>query len=102
MRINYYRIEATTFARPTTAWEEIAHMGPGINLGNVFDAPDGEGMWWNGTIKPEIFDDFKSAGFKNVRLPVTWQKHIAETEPYAVDTKFMDMIAEVVNWATQL
>ena len=51
--------------------------------------------------RPEFFDDFKAAGFKNVRLPVTWQNHMAETEPYAVDTKFMERIAEVVGWATR-
>jgi endoglucanase len=76
-------------------------MGPGINLGNVFDAPDGEGTWWHGTVRQEFFDDFKAAGFKNVRLPVTWQKHMSETEPYSIDTKFMERIAEVVGWATE-
>ena len=112
MKNNYYRIvliaalfaiciATSSLAAPPTAWEQNARMGPGINLGNVFDAPDGEGSWWKGTVKAEFFDDFNAAGFKNVRLPVTWQKHISETEPYAVDAKFMERIAEVVGWATQ-
>ena len=94
-------IETSSLAGPPTAWEEIARMGPGINLGNVFDAPDGEGTWWKGTAKAEFFDDFKAAGFKHVRLPVTWQNHMSETEPYTVDAKFMERIAEVVGWANQ-
>jgi predicted esterase len=112
MKRNYYRFVLTVclaticfatnlLAKPPTAWEQIERMGPGINLGNVFDAPDGEGSWWKGTARPEFFDDFNAAGFKNVRLPVTWQKHTAETEPYAVDAKFMELIAEVVGWANQ-
>ena len=33
--------EANCLAGPPTAWEEVIRMGPGINLGNTFDAPDG-------------------------------------------------------------
>ena len=33
-------LETTCLAGPPTAWEEIALMGTGINLGNTFDAPD--------------------------------------------------------------
>ena len=66
MKNNYYRfvltvalvsicIAASSLAAPPTAWEQIARMGPGINLGNVFDAPDGEGTWWKGTAKARIF-----------------------------------------------
>ena len=37
--------EANCLAGPPTAWEEVTRMGSGINLGNTFDAPDGEGTW---------------------------------------------------------
>ena len=84
-----------------TAWEQVARMGPGINFGNVFDAPGGEGTWSKGTAKAAFFDDFKAAGFKHVRLPVTWEKHMQATAPYTVDAKFLDRIAEVVGWANQ-
>ena len=112
MKIKYYRVvlnavlaticfATNLLAKPPTAWEQIERMGPGINLGNVFDAPDGEGTWWKGTVKAEFFDDFKATGFKNVRLPVTWEKHMQVTAPYTVDAKFMGRIAEVVGWANQ-
>jgi endoglucanase len=94
-------LAACCLAEPPTAWEEIARMGPGINLGNTFDAPDGEGTWCRQPAQAAFFDDFKAAGFKHVRLPVTWEKHMSETEPYTVDAKFLDRIAEVVGWANQ-
>ena len=94
-------IETACLAGPPTAFEEIAHMGTGINLGNTFDAPDGEGTWCPQLAQPAFFDDFKAAGLKHVRLPVTWQKHMCETNPYTVDAKFLDRIAEVVGWANQ-
>jgi endoglucanase len=87
------------FAVSPTAQEEVIRMGCGINLGNIFDAPDGEGTWWRGKAQPAFFDDFKAAGFKHVRLPVTWWKHVTTNGPVSVDAQFMDRIAEVVNWA---
>jgi len=87
------------FAGSPTAREEVIRMGYGINLGNIFDAPDGEGTWWHGTAQPAFFDDFKAAGFQHVRLPVTWAKHLTATNPVSVDPKFMARIAEVVNQA---
>ena len=83
------------------AWEQVAQMGIGMNLGNTFDAPDGEGTWCKQPARPVYFDDFKAAGFKHVRLPVTWGKHLQAAAPYAVDPKFLERVAEVVGWANQ-
>ncbi|MGO9586535.1 MAG: glycoside hydrolase family 5 protein [Limisphaerales bacterium] len=87
------------FAGSPTAWEEVTRMGYGINLGNCFDAPDGEGTWCHVPAQPAFFDDFKAAGFTHVRLPVTWAKHMTTKGPVSVDAKFMDRVAEVVGWA---
>jgi endoglucanase len=76
-------------------------MGAGINLGNTFDAPDGEGTWWRGTAQAAFFVDFKAAGFKHVRLAVTWEKHMQATAPYTVDARFLGRIAEVVGGANE-
>jgi endoglucanase len=92
---------ARCFGASPTAWEQNARMGIGINLGNTFDAPDGEGTWCRQPAQPGFFDDFKTAGFKHVRLPVTWGKHMQATAPYTIDAKFLDRIAEVVGWATK-
>ena len=93
--------KTSCLAGPPTAWEELARMGPGINLGNTFDAPDGEGTWCHQPAQAVFFADFKAAGFSHVRLPVTWGKHMEETEPYTVDVKFLDRIAKVIGWANQ-
>jgi endoglucanase len=94
-------LEAGCQADSPSAWRQVARMGTGINLGNTFDAPDGEGTWCRQPAQPAFFDDFKAAGFKHVRLPVTWEKHMQETAPFTVDPKFLGRIAEVVGWATQ-
>jgi endoglucanase len=88
-------------AASPTAWEQNARMGLGINLGNTFDAPDGEGTWCRQMAQPAFFDAFKAAGFRHVRLPVTWGKHMQATAPYTVDPAFLNRITEVVGWATQ-
>jgi len=88
-------------AAPLTGWEMNARLGTGINLGNALDAPDGEGAWWHGKIAPEFFDDFKAAGFKHVRLPVTWANHLLAASPYTIDPVFLDRVVQVVGWANQ-
>ena len=68
-------------AASPTAGEQVARMGIGINLGNTFDAPKGEGTWCPEPARPAYFDDFKAAGFKHVRLPVTWGNHMQASQP---------------------
>jgi len=70
-------------------------MGLGINLGNRLD------LWQqpNRTIRESFFDDFKKAGFTNVRIPVCWHNHTMLTAPYTIDPDFMDLVEEVVNWS---
>ena len=94
-------LTAETGSVSPTAGEQISRMGIGINLGNTFDAPNGEGTWCPEPARSAYFDDFKAVGFKHVRLPVTWGNHMQATPPYAVDPKFLNRIAEVVGWATQ-
>ncbi|NLR90799.1 cellulase family glycosylhydrolase [Flammeovirga agarivorans] len=77
--------------------DAVTMMGRGINLGNTLDAPY-EGEW---ALKAEeyYFDDYKSAGFQSVRIPVTWHNHVSESTPYTVDKEFMDRVEQVVDWA---
>ncbi len=75
----------------------VEEMGVGINLGNTFDAPE-EGAWAPAA-EQFYFTAFKDAGFNNVRIPVTWDTHVASTFPYQVDPAYMDRIEQVVDWA---
>jgi endoglucanase len=60
--------------------------GLGINLGNVLEAPH-EGDWAPAADET-YFDDYVTAGFSLVRVPVRWDKHAATSPPYAIDGAF--------------
>lgn len=60
-------------------------MTPGINLGNTLEAYNGtitlpattsqETYWGNPAANQAIFDAYKAAGFKSVRIPVSWNEY---------------------------
>jgi hypothetical protein len=80
-----------------TPQQAITQMGRGINIGNTMDCPT-EGSWGNGLIKEYYFDDYKAAGFTNIRIPITWQGHTATTAPYAINAAWMNRVEQVVDW----
>ena len=80
-----------------TPQEAIVGMGRGINLGNTLEPPS-EGFWNNGPAEEKYFDAYVEAGFRNVRIPVSWYGHTQEEVPYAVDAEWMDRVEEVVDW----
>lgn len=65
----------------------------GINLGNVLEAPK-EGNW-AAPAQAYYFDDYKSAGFSFVRIPVRWNNHTQNSAPYIIDASFLARVAEV-------
>jgi endoglucanase len=75
----------------------------GWNLGNSLDAHrggvSGEAVWGNPRITRKIFDGVKKAGYKIVRIPITWMGHIGEAPDYHIDPDFLKRIAEVVGYA---
>lgn len=80
-----------------TPAEAVAQMGRGINLGNTLEPPH-EGDWNNPAAQESYFDDYVEAGFNTVRIPVTWDKHVAQTSPYTIDKSWLDRVEEVVEW----
>jgi aryl-phospho-beta-D-glucosidase BglC (GH1 family) len=83
---------------PLTAKEAILQMQRGINLGNTFDAPPGETAWGNPLVQDYYFDDYKTAGFTAVRIPVTWDQHASTDAPYTIDATFLARVEQVVDW----
>lgn len=74
----------------------VRRFGPGINLGNSLDAPDGETAWGNPPISRELIRLYRKEGFRTIRLPVTWDKH---TDVLGiVNPGFMNRVREVVEW----
>lgn len=70
-------------------------MGLGINLGNRLD------LWKQPirTVQETFFDDYKKAGFTNVRIPVCWHNHTMMEAPYTIDSDFLDLVEKIVNWS---
>jgi endoglucanase len=84
---------------PVTPQEAVKNMSPGWNLGNTLDAIPTEGSWNNLPVKEYVFDDIKKAGFRTVRIPVTWEPHMGQAPDYKVDPKWFDRVEQVVDWA---
>jgi len=71
-------------ATPLSAAAVLTAMSPGINLGNTLEAVNGTGQpfttsqetyWGNPVVNQAIFDAYKAAGFKSVRIPVSWTEY---------------------------
>ncbi len=80
-----------------TAW-----LGLGWNPGNHMDAYKNgvadELCDFNYPLTQELFDKVKAAGFKTVRLPVTWLGHIGPAPDYKIDGR-LERVAEIVGYA---
>ena len=97
---------ATGDMRNITSTELLSDINAGINIGNSLDAcgagyfssPDAsETVWGNPQITEELIKSIKKAGFKAIRLPVTWREHIGQPETYQIDSAWMDRVQEVVD-----
>ena len=88
----------------------MREMKIGWNLGNTFDAYDGyyrvmkgagmETSWCRAKTTKELFAAIKEAGFKSIRIPVSWHNHADGN--YVIDAEWMGRVKEVVGWALDL
>jgi endoglucanase len=76
-------------------FEQNELLGRGINLGNIFEAPD-EGEWGL-TLQSYYLEEIAEAGFNSVRLPVRWSAHAQTEAPYSIDENFFRRI----DWAIE-
>lgn len=78
-------------------------MGIGWNLGNNLDAHiDGvavEDGWGNGKATQKTFDAIRAAGFRTVRIPVTWMGHVGGAPNYRIDKEWLDRVVAVAGYA---
>ena len=78
-------------------------MGIGWNLGNQMDAHYNgcsyEEGWGNKAATQQTFNALKKAGFRSVRIPVTWMGHIGNAPTYTIEKGWMDRVAELVDLA---
>ncbi|KAF1841696.1 glycoside hydrolase family 5 protein [Cucurbitaria berberidis CBS 394.84] len=79
----------------------FAEINPGWNVGNTLDAVETEGSWNNPPVVASTFDDVKKAGFKGIRLPVTWAYHFNSQGPeWKVDEKWLQRVSDVLDLIT--
>jgi endoglucanase len=76
----------------------VLDMGIGWNLGNTFDATPTETSWGNPPTTQAMVQAVKDAGFKTMRVPVTWTDHIGPAPDYTIDAAWMDKVEGVVKW----
>lgn len=83
-----------------SAADFIAAANPSWNLGNTLDAIPDEGSWNNPPVKASTFDDIVAAGFKGVRIPVTYTHHfLSEAPDYEVDPVWLQRVSDVIDFA---
>ena len=73
----------------------FAHLGPGINFGNMLEAPS-EGAWGS-HVRDEYPAIVWQAGFRHVRLPVRWSAHATRDAQARIDPAFMQRVHGVVT-----
>jgi len=74
-------------------------MSPGWNLGNSFDSAPNETSYGNPTPTQTLINAVHAAGFKTLRLPVTWTNHIGSGPSYTVDASWMGKVKQTAQWA---
>jgi endoglucanase len=87
-------------AGPLTPQQAVTLMAPGWNLGNSFDGAPKETSYGNPTPSQALITAVHSAGFKTLRLPVTWTSHIGPGPSYTIDSVWMNKVKQTAQWAT--
>ncbi|MCF0242012.1 MAG: glycoside hydrolase family 5 protein [Treponema sp.] len=71
----------------------------GWNLGNTMDAPK-ETDWGMPKTTKDMIKAVKNAGFKTIRIPVSWSTHVSGSD-YKIDSAWMTRVKEIVDWALE-
>lgn len=95
----------------TEAVKFAENLGTGWNLGNTLDACqkgsaekaglESETHWGNPVTTKEMIDFVKSAGFKTVRIPITWAQHLTGAPDYGINEEWLDRVNEIVDYVLE-
>ena len=95
--------EAAAEKSGSSAAAVAADMGEGWNLGNSLDAYGGgvanETAWNNPTVTKDLILAVKKAGFRTIRIPVSYIGHIGQAPDYTIDPAWLNRVREVVDYA---
>ncbi|WP_457356597.1 cellulase family glycosylhydrolase [Roseateles sp. P5_D6] len=83
--------------RDLTSVQLSQQMSPAWNIGNSLDASPNETNWGNPLINQQLLNAVKAAGFKTVRIPVSWNQYADANGN--ISPTFMARVTEVVGYA---
>ncbi len=80
----------------------VEAMGAGWNLGNqlesVINGTPHETNWGNPIISENLIKAVKNAGFRSIRVPVSYFNKIGSGSSYTIDSAWLNRVQEVVDW----
>ncbi len=97
-----------------TSVDFVKNMGMGWNLGNTLDATywetstvdrtsstDIETCWGMPKTTEAMIKAVHAAGFKTIRVPVSWHDHISSVSDgtYTINSEWMARVKTIVDWA---
>lgn len=88
---------STAGMRDLTSLQLSRLMGAGWNLGNSLEAIGGETAWGNPATTQVLMNAVKAAGFKTVRIPVSWKQYADASD--VISATWMARVAQVVGYA---
>jgi endoglucanase len=74
-------------------------MAPGWNLGNSFDGAPEVTSWGNPAPNQTLINAVYAAGFRTMRIPVTWTDHLGAGPTYTIDSTWMSQVVQTAQWA---
>ena len=97
---------------PQTKSTELAKkLGAGWNLGNTLEACEkgseekmgleSEAYWGNPYTTKKTIEAVKNAGFKTVRIPITWAPHLGDAPDYKIDEGWLARVKQIVDWVLE-
>ncbi|MBY0010790.1 glycoside hydrolase family 5 protein [Paenibacillus typhae] len=93
----------TSDFRSLSSSQIVSEMGAGWNLGNQLEASNNgtpsETAWGNPVVTQELIKKVKAAGFKTIRIPVSYLNHIGSAPSYTINTTWLNRVKTVVDYA---
>ncbi|HEY4081059.1 MAG TPA: glycoside hydrolase family 5 protein [Burkholderiaceae bacterium] len=87
----------TTGMRALSSLQLSQQMGAGWNLGNALEAAGSETAWGNAKTTQALLDAVKAAGFKTIRIPISWKQYADANDN--ISAAWLARVTEVVDEA---
>ncbi len=91
--------EVVSKAEWPSAWEAVQQLGPGVNLGNGFEAPVPGS--WGVDVDEALVEAARAGGFETIRFPVRFNAHALDEAPYTIDAAFLAQVDAIVEAALE-